>query len=1024
MYKNNKKYLLITVFLLIMIIGIGYATISSTLHINGFSQMKSSSFDVHFENITVTNGSVEIDTSRGDLNATIESTNRTRIDYAVTLEKPGDFYEFTVKVVNAGSIDAMIGLVTSKMNDEVINNETIPDYLEYSVTYDDDVEIEQNHLLKSLQYETFKVRVAYKSDINPDDLPTTLSSLNFNISFNYIQKGSGAVVRDVKQSPFTREISLASVQNANVQYDTSNVDKEKCVEYFDQYYDDDFDLDAYCSGETVTVTETIDYGNGTVVDEQISHNIYDDLSSAPPFVLNDLGDNGVIKSKYMKVSSYTIDKDKCLEVVDWFSDDDNELYCSGKETSYGYSIQKDIDDGYIDDLISDGIIKDVEYDELKPDIIITGYELDTPSDLVIPDTIDGGKVVGIADNAFDDKSISSLEIGSNVGFIGAKSFYSNNLTSVYIPDNVNSVGNRAFDDNDLNTVQLAKQNISLGNCAFGKKEEIEHNNISSGYKCYDSCETGTSNYDIGYKYYNGQYTYTYTWDCSGDICVDPPYGWSIQLTDKSSTAPVTSKICNLIDDKPILKATDMFNGSKASSIDLSSFDTSNVIDMSYMFKSMTEIVTLDLSSFDTSNVRNMREMFSGDSLLNRIFVSDKFVTDRVSQSNNIFSSCYNLVGGNGTDYKPWYDSALGMAVIDGANNDMGLFTEINDKDNVVLTYKCNPGYYLMANKLTCTICPAGSKCSGGTDSLYSIYQNYDQGIEDCESGKTSLEGSSSCTIIYGTAQAIINSCTDSCLTGTPNSDGLYKDANGDYRYAGSTPNNYAIFNDEIWRVVGVFSINGNQRIKLLKEDLLSGSDYWDMGSGSGLNQATNSWADSNLQNKLNNDTDGYLGTGYKNASLSQSSQEFIDTVDWNVSPVWNYNYTSQSYSDERAGNVVNQKVGLIYPSDFGYASNNCRNDVKRLSEYNNNLCKGSNWMTNNISSNWYTISPYQYSDGTCVNCGDCKDCANFITSSGSVEFNHVSNSWFIRPTVYLKPNVIVFGKGKNTDGERFTFSLE
>ena len=52
----------------------------------------------------------------------------------------------------------------------------------------------------------------------------------------------------------------------------------------------------------------------------------------------------------------------------------------------------------------------------------------------------------------------------------------------------------------------------------------------------------------------------------------------------------------------------MFSESRATALDLSSFDTRNVTDMSYMF-SYSEAATLDLSSFDTSNVTNMTEMF-------------------------------------------------------------------------------------------------------------------------------------------------------------------------------------------------------------------------------------------------------------------------------------------------------------------------------------------------------------------------------------------------------------------------------
>ncbi len=52
----------------------------------------------------------------------------------------------------------------------------------------------------------------------------------------------------------------------------------------------------------------------------------------------------------------------------------------------------------------------------------------------------------------------------------------------------------------------------------------------------------------------------------------------------------------------------MFFNSAATSIDLSTFDTSNVTDMSGMFFN-SAATSIDLSSFDTSNVTDMSVMF-------------------------------------------------------------------------------------------------------------------------------------------------------------------------------------------------------------------------------------------------------------------------------------------------------------------------------------------------------------------------------------------------------------------------------
>ena len=126
------------------------------------------------------------------------------------------------------------------------------------------------------------------------------------------------------------------------------------------------------------------------------------------------------------------------------------------------------------------------------------------------------------------------------------------------------------------------------------------------------CVTGKSSLTQGDEYVNGQYTYrykesiTYNGETFQELSAD---GWSVYLTDKSSTAPVTSELCSSIDDKPIVSMSYMFEGSQAISFDLSSFDTSNVKHMKWMF-SGSAATSLDLSSFDTSSVTNMNGMFS------------------------------------------------------------------------------------------------------------------------------------------------------------------------------------------------------------------------------------------------------------------------------------------------------------------------------------------------------------------------------------------------------------------------------
>ena len=186
--KNRKRRDYLGLLLLLVVgLSVGYALLRTNLTINGTSKIKGNTWDIHFENLNVTDGSVEL--SSGDVAAAIGS-NTTEVSYTVTLNQPGDFYEFTVDAVNAGSIDGMIESVTSKLNDAVIT--TLPAYLDYSVSYSDGVEILPNQYLKAGETETYKVRIGFKKDISSSDLPTSVQTLTLDFGVAYIQADNTA----------------------------------------------------------------------------------------------------------------------------------------------------------------------------------------------------------------------------------------------------------------------------------------------------------------------------------------------------------------------------------------------------------------------------------------------------------------------------------------------------------------------------------------------------------------------------------------------------------------------------------------------------------------------------------------------------------------------------------------------------------------------------------------------------------------------------------------------------------------
>ena len=180
----QRRYRMTVLVMLLLGISMGYALLTSNLNILGVAGILNPTWDIHFENVQVKSGSVTSPTPTID-------TNKTTVSYSVTLNTPGDFYEFTVDAVNAGTIDGMITEISSTLNNVEIED-NLPPALEYSITYDDGVELAENQILSAGDSETYKVKVGYKTDIDPEDLPDTEQTLNLTLTITYQQADENA----------------------------------------------------------------------------------------------------------------------------------------------------------------------------------------------------------------------------------------------------------------------------------------------------------------------------------------------------------------------------------------------------------------------------------------------------------------------------------------------------------------------------------------------------------------------------------------------------------------------------------------------------------------------------------------------------------------------------------------------------------------------------------------------------------------------------------------------------------------
>ena len=172
------------------------------------------------------------------------------------------------------------------------------------------------------------------------------------------------------------------------------------------------------------------------------------------------------------------------------------------------------------------------------------------------------------------------------------------------------------------------------------------------------------------------------------------------------------------------------------------------------------------------------------------------------------------------------------------------------------------------------------------------------------------------------------------------------------RYVGAAPNNYVSFNNELWRIIGVMNNiddgtgKKETRLKIIRDEPI-GKYSWDnkaSGTGSSTSEyGSNDWSDSTLQIVLNegpywNRTSGSCPSGQNGATtscdfstngLTAEAKSMIGNAKWNLggTAIYTSKLASHWYTYERGTDVYSGrptewigKVGLMYPSDYGYAT--------------------------------------------------------------------------------------------------------
>ncbi len=181
MEKERRIKVLSLVALIVAVLGltIAFAALSQTLTINGRASMGSSQWDVHFENLSnanITGDATEVSKPQiTDGGITVNNMN-------VSLVKPKDKVEYTVEIVNDGSITAKVEKIQmTELTEEQSK------YLEFYANYSDGRSVSESDILEPSQREVVKIVIGFKEDLTAEDLPKETTTIDLSLTINYVQ---------------------------------------------------------------------------------------------------------------------------------------------------------------------------------------------------------------------------------------------------------------------------------------------------------------------------------------------------------------------------------------------------------------------------------------------------------------------------------------------------------------------------------------------------------------------------------------------------------------------------------------------------------------------------------------------------------------------------------------------------------------------------------------------------------------------------------------------------------------------
>ena len=283
------------------------------------------------------------------------------------------------------------------------------------------------------------------------------------------------------------------------------------------------------------------------------------------------------------------------------------------------------------------------------------------------------------------------------------------------------------------------------------------------------------------------------------------------------------------------------------------------------------------------------------------------------------------------------------------------------------------------------------------------------------------------------------------------------------RYVGANPCNYVKIDNEYWRIIGVMNNiddgtgKKETRVKLIRNEAI-GEYSWDSSESSVNNGfGVNEWSQADLMKLLNpgyesesvggslyyNNSSGNCYSDGNNATkacdftssgLKTNLKNLVGNTLWHTGTNGTNDYNSASnglashfYSYERSSNngkictsgnycndmvtrttTWNGKIGLMYPSDYGYATSGgtSMNRASCLAKELYNWDKASDCY-NNV---WlYMSENYQWTISPSASSFVAYPVFGFRSTTGNVRTSIANYAGLVRPSVYLLSSTKILG---------------